>query len=69
MIIIKVGEGRSSSGKILDHNTQWYAYNKIKSIDERKEAIEYAISTKRDIYISGNKKSYRKVTPEQLMNL
>ena len=69
MITIKVGEGRSPSGKILGHNTQWYTYNKIKSIDERKEAIEYAMSTNRDIYISENKKSYRKVTPEQLMKL
>lgn len=69
MITIKVGEGRSSSGKILDGGTQWYTYNSKENIDERYDAIEYALKTNRNIYISNCNKAYRKVTSEQLMKL
>ncbi len=69
MITIKVGEGRSPSGKILDRNTCWYGYDKSINYDERLDAIEYAKSTNRNIYISRNNKSYEKITAEQLMYL
>lgn len=68
---IRVGLGRSKSGKILDHGTKWYNYDEKNDIDERSHAIQFASDTGRlfDIYVSSNNKAYRKVTPEQLMNM
>lgn len=68
-MIIRVGEGQTSTGKILDRFTRWYTYNKNDGIDERKEAIEYAVDTGRRIYISGNNKKYRETNPGKLMNM
>lgn len=38
MIIIRIGEGQSETGKILDYNTQWFT--------NKKETIEYHLKTK-----------------------
>lgn len=62
-IVIKVGEGQSPSGKILDRGTHWY------NIDEYKEAIKYANETKRNIYISRNNQKYQKFKVESLIKL
>ena len=62
-IVIKVGEGQSPSGKILDRGTHWY------NIDEYKEAIKYAYETKRNIYISRNNQKYQKFKVESLIKL
>ena len=47
-IIIRVGEGQSPSGKILDHYTRWY------NLKSYKEAIKDADDRNRKIYISIN---------------
>lgn len=65
--ILRVGLGRSESGKILDSNTNWYVYQN--SIDERENAIRAAITTNRDIYISVNKGKYHKISFDQIRNL
>lgn len=65
--ILRVGLGRSESGKILDSNTNWYVYQN--SIDEREAAIRAAITTNRDIYISINKGKYHKISFDQIRNL
>ena len=74
---IRVGEGQTPSGKILDRGTKWFNYSKRKSkyvVDEdlqdrREAAIEYALATNRNIYVSIGNRAYFKVTPEQLMNM
>ena len=66
---IRVGLGRSKTGKILDSGTQWYNYDTKVGIDERQHAIQFARETGRDIYVSVPNKAYRKVTIEQLMKL
>ena len=68
---IRVGLGRSDTGKILDYRTQWYNYDIKKGIDERPQAIQFASETGRllEIFVSANSKAYRKVTEEQLMKL
>lgn len=76
-MIIRVGEGQTPSGKILDRGTKWFNYSKRKSKyivreewkDMRNEAIEYALSTNRNIYVSIGNRAYFKVTSEQLMNM
>lgn len=59
-IVIRIGEGQSPSGKILDGGTHWY------NLENIEEAILFSINTKRDIYISRSNKKYRKITPEKL---
>ena len=66
---IRVGEGQTPSGKILDTGTQSYVYIKQKGIDERLHAIQYARKTNRNIYVSSGKRAYRLITTEQLMKL
>ena len=56
-IVIRVGLGRSKSGKILDGGTKWFA-NTDSSI---KEAIAYARETLRDVFLSKNGSAYQKI--------
>ena len=65
MIVIRVGLGRSKSGKILDGGTKWFA-NTDSSI---KEAIAYARETHRDVFLSRNGAAYRKIKISDLENM
>ena len=65
MIVIRVGLGRSKSGKILDGGTKWFA-NTDSSI---KEAIAYARETLRDVFLSKNGAAYRKIKISDLENM
>lgn len=61
-ITIRIGLGRSPSGKILDKNTRWF-------IDKDK-AIEEWEKTHKPIFVSkGGKKKYEPMTIEQLRAL
>lgn len=64
-IVIRVGLGRSKSGKILDDGTKWFA-NTDSSI---KEAIAYARETYRDVFLSRNGSAYRKIKISDLENM
>lgn len=68
-MIIRVGEGQTPSGKIIDRGTHWYNYNKKEGIDEREDAIKYSIETIRDIYVSVSNKAYQRMTIERLRRL
>lgn len=60
-IVIRVGEGQSESGKVLDWDTHWY------NLNNKKEAIQYALDTNRKIYISKNKQKYIEITIDKLL--
>ena len=62
-IVIRIGEGQSPSGKILDRGTHWY------NLTSYKEAIKDAQDRHRNIYVSINNKKYQKITLEQLVEL
>lgn len=64
-MVIRVGLGRSKSGKILDGGTKWFA-NTDSSI---KEAIAYATSTKRDVFLSKNGAAYKEIKISDLENM
>lgn len=64
-IVIRVGLGRSKSGKILDGGTKWFA-NTHSSIEE---AIAYARETYRDVFLSKNGAAYRKIKISDLENM
>ena len=62
-IVIRIGEGQSPSGKILDRVTHWY------NLASYKEAIQDAENRNRNIYISINNQKYQKFTIERLIKL
>ena len=64
--VVRIGQGRSKSGKILDRNTVWF------NIDS-KEAWERCIHEwslkKKPVYLSKNGRAYREITGVQLLAL
>ncbi len=62
-IVIRIGEGQSASGKILDRSTHWY------NLSSYKEAIQDAENRNQNIYVSVNNQKYQKFTIEQLIKL
>ena len=69
MTKIRVGEGQTETGKILDRETQWYTVNKETGQDEREAALKYAMETWKNIYVSINNTKYVRVIPETLKRL
>lgn len=55
-VVYRVGLGRSASGKILDSNTQWF--------NDLDLALEYAAKTRKQIFVSYNKRRYQLFTNE-----
>lgn len=70
-MIIRIGDGQTASGKILDINTEYYYYTTKGPYkrDERQDAIEAAIRTSKDIYISRSNRAYYQISLEELKNL
>ena len=62
-IVIRIGEGQSPSGKILDYGTHWY------NLSSYKEAIQDAENRHKNIYVSINNQKYQKFTIERLIKL
>ena len=60
---IRIGEGRTKYGKILDRNTKWY------TLEQKEHAIECAIETGKKIYINDKRSAYKEITLEELKNL
>jgi len=67
MIVIRIGEGQTPSGKILDRATQSYIITATRC--EKEHALEYHDQTKKPIFVKVNGKAYHKITREQLINL
>ena len=63
MTVIRIGDGRSASGKILDKETTWFR------LEEKEDAIVEAMKTNKRIYVSRNGKRYKEITLEQLKAL
>lgn len=63
MTVIRVGEGQTQSGKILDRDTRWF------ELKDAEEAIRYAQDMNKELYVSINKQGYRKINIEMLLKL
>lgn len=63
MTVIRVGEGQTKYGKILDRDTRWF---ELKDVEE---AIRYAQDMNNELYVSINKQGYRKINIEMLLRL
>ena len=60
-LTIRVGLGRSSSGKILDKDTKWFT--------DKNEAISYLATTNKPIFVSVGGKKYQEINIDQLKAL
>ena len=60
-LTIRVGLGRSSSGKILDKDTKWFT--------DKNEAINYLATTNKPIFVSVEGKKYQEINIDQLKAL
>lgn len=60
---IRIGEGRTKDGKIIDRDTKWFNYS------EKESAIECAIETGKKIYINDKRSAYKEITLDELKNL
>ena len=69
VVEIRVGDGRTASGKILDRHTTYYLYNPGKRIDERKHAVEEARKTGKQIWVSINGRKYRRSSIVEILTL
>lgn len=63
MTTIRIGDGRSKYGKILDRNTKWY------TLEQKDHAIKCAIETGKKIYISEKGSAYKEITLNELKSL
>lgn len=63
MITIRIGDGQTTSGKILDGSTEWYT---DKEFDH---AIEAALKTNKQIWIRSANRAYHPISLEQLIKL
>lgn len=61
-VVIKIGLGRSKSGKILDKDTKWFTSDKL-------SAIEYHRKTRKPIFIKVGSSAYKEITLEQLVTM
>lgn len=59
MVVIRVGEGHSPSGKIIDRDTKWYQSEHIY------DAIQYHLKTGKKMYISKNNGKYTEFNPDK----
>lgn len=61
LVTIRVGLGRSSSGKILDKDTKWFT--------DKNKAISYLAITNKPIFVSVGGKKYQEINIDQLRAL
>ena len=65
-VVIRVGLGQTPSGKILDRGTKWYN-GEVK--DDIEDALDYAVTTRRELFVSYNNKKYIPLSNEQMQRL
>ena len=61
LVVIRVGLGRSKSGKILDRDTKWFT--------DKWNAINFCSKVSKPIFISVNGKKYQEIKIDQLIGL
>ena len=65
MIIVRLGLGHTSSGKILDKETHWYVLEN----DKNDILKDVNILLNKPIFISRNKTKYEEITYNELVDL
>jgi hypothetical protein len=69
MIIIRIGRGRSKSGKILDGSTTWF---NLKTIEDWERCVrEWSLkkNSGKPIFMSCNGRAYKEISGTKLLQL
>lgn len=69
MIVIRIGRGRSKSGKILDRDTTWFS---IKTIENWGRCVnEWSLkkNSGKPIFMSRSSRAYKEISGTELLQL
>lgn len=69
MIVIRIGRGRSKSGKILDRDTTWF---NIKTIEDLGRCVnEWSLkkNSGKPIFMSRSGRAYKEISGTELLQL
>lgn len=69
MIVIRIGLGRSKSGKILDKDTKWFNLNTKEEWRKAVNEWSYKHNSGKPIFISKNGRAYKEIKPTQLFEM
>ena len=65
--ILRIGLGRSKSGKILDRNTTWHNLNTLEQWSIAVNECSLKRNSGKELFISKNGKAYKEITLTQLL--
>ena len=68
-IVVRIGEGRSKSGKILDRNTKWFSISDMAAWERCVHEWSLKENSGKPLFISRNGRAYKKISGVDLINL
>ena len=69
MIVVRIGLGRSKSGKILDRNTTWFNLDSKEAWERCVHEWSLKKNSGKPIFASRNGRAYREINGVQLLKL
>ena len=67
--ILRIGLGRSKSGKILDKDTKWLNLNTKEEWRKAVNEWSYKRNSGKPIFISKNGRAYKEIKPTQVLEM
>ena len=67
--IVRIGEGRSKSGKILDRNTKWFTISDKEAWERCVHEWSSKENSAKPLFISRNGSAYKKISGVDLIKL
>ncbi len=67
--IVRIGEGRSKSGKILDRNTKWFTISDKEAWERCVHEWSLKENSGKPLFISRNGRAYKKISGVELIKL
>ena len=67
--IVRIGEGRSKSGKILDRNTKWFTISNKEAWERCVHEWSLKENSGKPLFISRNGRAYKKSSGVDLIKL
>lgn len=67
--IVRIGEGRSKSGKILDRNTKWFTISDKEAWKRCVREWSLKENSGKPLFISRNGRAYKKISGVDLLKL
>ena len=67
--VVRIGEGRSKSGKILDASTKWLSVNTKEQWERCIHEWSLKENSGKPVYLSKSGRAYKQISGEQLLRL